>query len=150
MKSFYIIVIILFLNSCSFDNKTGIWNNENEVSIKEKKIFSDFKNISSTREKFNKKIDLDINYKFKNNRLVSTLEWRDIYYSEENNLENFKYDNQNKKIFKGKKISRYKTSEHILFFENNIITSDTKGNVMVFSVSENKTIFKYNFYKKKK
>ncbi len=149
MKSFYIIVIILFLNSCSFDNKTGIWNNENEVSIKEKKIFSDFKNISSTREKFNKKIDLDINYKFKNNRLVSTLEWRDIYYSEENNLENFKYDNQNKKIFKGKKISRYKTSEHILFFENNIITSDTKGNVMVFSVSENKTIFKYNFYKKK-
>ena len=148
MKSFYIVVLTLFLISCSFDNKTGIWNNENQISLKEKKLFSDFKNISSTREKFNKKIDLDINYKFKNNRLVSTSEWTDIYYSEDNSLKNFNYDNQNKRVFKSKKISRHRTSENILFFDNKIITSDIKGNVIVFSVSENKMIFKYNFYKK--
>ena len=46
MKSFYIVVLLLFFNSCSFDNKTGIWDNENEISLKEKKLFSDFKDIS--------------------------------------------------------------------------------------------------------
>lgn len=149
MKSFYIVVLLLFFNSCSFDNKTGIWDNENEISLKEKKLFSDFKDISSTQEKFNKRIDLDTNYNFKNNRLISSLEWRDIYYSEDNNFKNFNYDNQNKRTFKSKKISRHKISENILFFDNNIITSDRNGNVIVFSLSENKTIFKYNFYKKK-
>ena len=148
MKSFYIVVLLLFFNSCSFDNKTGIWDNENEISLKEKKLFSDFKDISSTQEKFNKRIDLDTNYNFKNNRLISSLEWRDIYYSEDNNFKNFNYDNQNKRTFKSKKISRHKISENILFFDNNIITSDRNGNVIVFSLSENKTIFKYNFYKK--
>ena len=149
MKSFYIIVLIFFLYSCSFDNKTGIWNDENKITLKEKKLFSDFKDISSSKEKFNKIIDLDTNYKFKKNKLISTLEWRDIYYSEDNNLRNFDYNNQNRKIFKSKKISRHKISEHILFIDNNVITSDIKGNVIVFSVKENKTVFKYNFYKKK-
>ena len=46
-------------------------------------------------------------------------------------------------------MSAYKTSEHILFSDNNIITSDIKGNIIVFSVKENKKIFRYNFYKKK-
>ena len=45
-------------------------------------------------------------------------------------------------------MSAYKTSEHILFSDNNIITSDIKGNIIVFSVKENKKIFRYNFYKK--
>ena len=33
MKLIYSVVILLFLNNCSFDNKTGIWN---EQKIKKK------------------------------------------------------------------------------------------------------------------
>ena len=36
MKLYFILIIFFFLNNCSFDNKTGIWNNEKNVT-KEKK-----------------------------------------------------------------------------------------------------------------
>ena len=149
MKLFYVVLIILFYSHCSFDSKTGIWNNEKQATLKEKKIFKDFKSISSSREQFNKEINFDKNYNLKENSLISNTDWKDVYYAENNNFKNFNYINQNKKIFKSKKVSAYKTSEHILFSDNNIITSDIKGNIIVFSVKENKKIFRYNFYKKK-
>ena len=148
MKLFYVVLIILFYSHCSFDSKTGIWNNEKQATLKEKKIFKDFKSISSSREQFNKEINFYKNYNFKENSLISNTDWKDVYYAENNNFKNFNYINQNKKIFKSKKVSAYKTSEHILFSDNNIITSDIKGNIIVFSVKENKKIFRYNFYKK--
>ena len=37
-----------FFKSCSFDNKTGIWKNENTIK-KEKDIFKDFKKLSSKK-----------------------------------------------------------------------------------------------------
>ena len=29
---FYLILLLYFFQACSFDNKTGIWNNVNEIS----------------------------------------------------------------------------------------------------------------------
>ena len=51
MKFYNYFVFFLFIFGCSFDNKTGIWKNEN--SIKEiKKIddtFKGFKNLNSKK-----------------------------------------------------------------------------------------------------
>ena len=40
----YLIISLFFLVSCSFDNKSGIWKNEKEISKTDKKIFEEFKN----------------------------------------------------------------------------------------------------------
>ena len=45
MKLFYVL-IILFLNNCSFDNKTGIWKNISETENEQNINFKDFKNIN--------------------------------------------------------------------------------------------------------
>lgn len=149
MKLFYIIIIFFFLNNCSFDKKSGIWKNESQNLNKESKLFSEFENISSTKDEFYKIIELDKNYKFSKNKLITNTSWKDIYYFEDNNLKNFNYDNQNQLIFKSKKLTKYKTNNYILYEKDNIITSDVKGNVIVFSVKENKEIIKFNFYKKR-
>ena len=36
-KIFYFIIIIIFINSCSFDNKTGIWQGSDQITKKVKK-----------------------------------------------------------------------------------------------------------------
>ena len=46
MKLFYIFISIL-LQNCSFDNKSGIWKNENEAEVKKKNPLSNFsKNLN--------------------------------------------------------------------------------------------------------
>jgi outer membrane protein assembly factor BamB len=36
-----------------------------------------------------------------------------------------------------------------LFEKNNLLINDEKGNIIIFSINENKIISKFNFYKKK-
>ena len=36
-KIFYFIIIIIFINSCSFDNKTGIWQGSDQITKKKLK-----------------------------------------------------------------------------------------------------------------
>ena len=38
MKLFFVLIILLILNNCSFDNKTGIWKNEDNNFKKKKKF----------------------------------------------------------------------------------------------------------------
>ena len=149
MKLFRFFIILLLLNSCSFDNKSGIWKNENNISDEENQIFKEFKSISYAKKKFNKIINLDKNFKFNKSKTILNLSWQDIFYSNDNNFVNFNYDNQNKLIFKSKRLTKNITSKHILFDENNLISSDKKGNIIIFSINENKELVKFNFYKKK-
>ena len=148
MKLINYLIILIFLNNCSFDNKSGIWKNESQISIKKIDPTENFQKIQSSREKFNKIINFDKKYVFKKNSLILNKEWQDIFFSDENNLKNFNYKNKNKSIFKSKKLSKFKTSKYLLFKNDKIITSDEKGNIIVFSIAENQIIFTFNFYKK--
>ena len=38
MKLFFVVIIYIFLNHCSFDDKTGIWKSNNNISKKEKNL----------------------------------------------------------------------------------------------------------------
>ena len=71
------------------------------------------------------------------------------FFSDENNLENFRYNNLNQIIFKSKKLSNGKIDDYLLFQNGNLIASDKKGDIIVFSIKEKKIINKFNFYKKK-
>lgn len=146
---FYALIIFFFISSCSFDNKTGIWQNEKYVEFKDNPLFKEFKSISSSKEKYNKIVLLDKDFKFNKTALIKNNNWVDIYYDRNNNLKNFHYKNSNQLIYKSKKISKYKTSNYILFEKNNVITSDEKGNIIIFSIKNDELKAKFNFYKKR-
>ena len=59
MKFYYILVILFFFTNCSFDNKTGIWKDNNFISTEDKGPLKDFKKISTSEEIFNTTINLE-------------------------------------------------------------------------------------------
>ena len=148
MKIFYFITVLILINNCSFDNKTGIWKNENPIS-KKNEIFDDFKKISYTYDKFEKTITTPNNFSLELPISVENINWKDKYYKENNNFENFAYNEKNNIIFKSKKITRNKTDSYLILNNSNLIVTDEKGNIFKLSIDEKKTISKFNFYKKK-
>ena len=59
MNFFYFFVILIFFASCSFDDKSGIWNNSGIITNDDKNQFKDFKKISSSNNFFDKVIPFD-------------------------------------------------------------------------------------------
>ena len=149
MKFFFILIIFILSQGCSFDNKTGIWKNDNSISKVDNNIFEEFETLSLSTTSFDKIIPINKSFKFKITPSTNNSEWKDIFFNRNNNYKNFKYNDLNELIFKSKKITKYNTSNFILFEDNNLITSDQKGNIIVFSINENKIITKFNFYKKR-
>ena len=149
MKCFKVLIICLTLSSCSFDNKTGIWKNEKNDIDDESNIFKEFKTVTTFENKFNKIIPFDNKNKFQLLKPINNLEWNDEFFGLNNNLKNFQYDDLNKIILKSKKLSNNKVFERILFANNHLIINDEKGNIIIYSISRKKTIYKFNFYKKK-
>jgi len=152
MKLFYIFIILILFQNCSFDNKSGIWKDENNIlndDSNDNDLFKEFETLSTSGKSFDKIIPIDNSFKFKKTTLVNNFEWKDVFYAEDNNFINFKYTNLNELIFRSKKTTKYKVNDFILFDKNNLITADLKGNIIVFSVNNNKIVTKFNFYKKK-
>ena len=150
MKLFYFFFIFFIFNQCSFDNKTGIWKNDNTVTKNNKNdnVFKEFVKISTSEEIFNEIIDLNENFNFRLPSPIKNFQWKDIYYDQTNNYKNFKYNNLNQTVFKSKKLTKYSINNFILFEKNNLILSDHKGNIVIFGIDKNEIISKFNFYKK--
>ena len=152
MKLFYVLIILFFFGSCSFDKKTGIWKNNSLLSDKNQ-IESDellkLNKILTNKEAFNRTVNLDKNFEFRLSSPINNTNWSDFFYDQSNNLNNFKFNGQNKIIYKSKRLSRNESNEFILFSNNKVIFSDEKGNIIFYSISDNRIIHKFNFYKKK-
>ena len=149
MKLLNALLILFFLNSCSFDDKSGIWKNEND-NIKEKKdIFKDFKKVTSFEESFNKIIPFIKKTIIQISKPVISEKWNDIHYDFNNNLKNFQYNDVYQVILKSKKLSKNKVNDYLLFSNNHLIINDEKGNIIIYSINKRKIITKFNFYKKK-
>ncbi len=149
MKFFYFFVILIFFVGCSFDEKSGIWNNNEIKSNEDKNQFKDFKKISSSNDFFDKIIPFDQKTTLKVPKIVNPSEWRENFYSKNNNFDNFEYEFLNKIQFKSKKISKYQINDYLLFINNKLILNDEGGNIIIYSIKEKKLITKFNFYKKK-
>ena len=148
MKLFYALIILIIFNNCSFDNKTGIWKNESIISGESKDVFSKFEALSNSNSSFDKIIEKPEDFLFKISTSLNNYEWNDIFYDKSNNFKNFKYKDLNKLSYKSKKITKYKIDKYLLYEDENIITTDTKGNIIVFSLKNKKLLSKFNFYKK--
>ncbi len=149
MQIFLILIILLASYSCSFDNKTGIWQNSDQIIKKKKNELSNFKKINTEEKLFNKIILPKNNSKINLGPIKNNLKWEDEFYQASNNLENFSYIDSNNLIFKSKKLSKHKINSKILFDGNNAVFADEKGNIYVYSTDLQNIIYKYNFYKKK-
>ena len=133
MRLFYTFIILILFQNCSFDNKTGIWNNENIITTnKDTDLFKEFKKLSSAQVFFDKIIPINPGFKFEIPKQINITEWTDVYYNMSNNFENFIYNNSNQILFKSKRISKYKINDLLLFEKNNLITSDQKGNIIIY------------------
>ncbi len=147
MKLFYALLILIIFNNCSFDNKTGIWKNENITSDVSNDIFSEFEELSTSNLSFDKIIVKPEDFLFKISTSLNNYEWNDIFYDKSNNFKNFKYKGLNKLSYKSKKITKYKIDKYLLYEDENIITTDIKGNIIIFSLKDKKLLTKFNFYK---
>ena len=150
MKLFLNLILTSLVLGCSFDNKSGIWNNDNNPRQNFKKnIFADFKTLSSKNRSFDKTIykkDGDIiNFSSQ----IENNNWKDIFYDQTNNTLNFRYTNSNKLIHKSKRLTRNSTGNYLLLDNDNLILNTEKGDIIIYSLINNKIINKLNFYKKK-
>ena len=150
MKIIYYILVIIFIQSCSFDNKSGIWKDSSDESNKVNKNINDFKKVILENEiLFDKTVKFNEEFKFFLTPPYSTNIWNDSFYGESNINDNFSYSDKNQLIFQSSKLSRKKLNGNILFDRNLLLTSDSKGNIIVYSLEDKKILYKYNFYKKK-
>ena len=149
MKLTFVFLISLLILSCSFDNKTGIWNNNSIISKNDSKFFEDFKQIGVREASFNEIIELKKKFIFEIPKKKINEKWEDIFYNQFNNPINFSFNERKNLIFKSNKISKYKIKKFFLYDKGNLIFTDERGNLIIFSIKKNKIIAKLNFYKKK-
>ena len=143
----FLLLIFLFILNCSFDNKSGIWKNSNQTTEgKKDDNLSQFKTLSSLKDTFDK---FNINKILNLDHKCRKVNWKEIYYRKSNNLPNFAYEEKNELILKSGKITNKKANNKILSENNNIIINDKRGNIIIYSKSQNKILQKFNFYKKR-
>ena len=78
MKFLYGLLILILFQSCSFDNKSGIWKNADKRQKKESQKYKDYRNLSQTNDAFRETIQFNNNFKIKLKTPQSNLEWKDI------------------------------------------------------------------------
>ena len=150
MKKLALIILFFLLSNCSFDTKTGIWENSQIVSGKnEDERFKDFTTLENEDESFNSIVRPMKNLQLIIEKPKNVISWIDEFYNKSNNYDNFTYKNLNELIFKSNKISKHTINQKILFDNQNIFLSDNRGNIIVYSISLKKIIYKFNFYQKK-
>ena len=115
---------------------------------KKNKLFKDFEALSTKDSIFNKEILLKKNSQLKLENPILNLDWKDIYYDETNNLKNFSFKGVNQLLYKSNKITKSSANEFMLYENENIILTDQKGTITVYSTNNKKIVNKFNFYKK--
>ena len=143
IKNIHLFLILLLLNGCSFDTRSGIWTQEKklvETNKNEKKIKQLFKENIFDENEFNKDLEIQVSF---------------------NNL-NKKNTNQNnlgisKLSLKLDKLSKYRFSKieyfdqfepELIFYNKDIIFFDKKGSIIRFSENA-EIVWKVNYYNKK-
>ena len=136
MSKIILIFWILFLNNCSFDNKSGIWTKEESLEASNQKV----KNLFKSEKVF----DNELNSNYLINTPLKLAKGK-------NNNDGLLNHNLNLE-----KISRYKFSRidnfnyfdpSLVFYNDDLIFFDKKGSILRFD-NNFKIIWKKNFYTK--
>ena len=143
-KLFYLLVIFLFLSSCSLDTKSGLWTKSEKLNSENKNLEV---KIFEENEIYERELNIDLKIKlrndFKKNSFINNL-------SNNNGVVNFDGSIDKIKKFKFSKIDQFDNyqPELLITKNNNLIFFDDKGTVLNFS-SDNELIWKNNYYSKR-
>ena len=157
MKNYILILFALITISCSFDNKTGIWNDASSIPTNEENIKiiesnntnSRYESIFTKSQLFNEEVDSTINSTQELDYPIVLNNWPEQYGTKTNNISNFLYNGKNILLSKSSKLSKRPLNKNIVFYENNLVSSDHKGQIFVYSLNLKKKVFEYDFYKNK-
>ncbi len=146
MKNFLCLTIFtIFITSCSFDDKSGIWTETEKLTKKKNKDLELI--FKSSKDDF-KEQELSTNKKLDYGNVKTYKNWEQRYQNNFNNIGNLDFSNVGN-YEKFSKISKANTNKNILLSKNNLIFSDQKGNIGVISLENKELIYEFNFYKKK-
>jgi outer membrane protein assembly factor BamB len=162
MKRLILIFVILLNSSCSFDNKTGIWNdasnfpidNQSSESINNSNVESKFEDLILEDVLFNEEKDPEIKFNLDSVPSIKISNWFEQYATSTNNISNFSYYGKKTLVSKSSKLSKFSKTfnylnKSIIFFESNLISYDHNGKIFIYSQDIKKKTFVYDFYKKK-
>ena len=147
-KIIKLVILIIFLNNCSFDNKTGIWTGSDVVTKNKNNENQNLELIFTKKNSIIKAKELSSKQTLNLENPKSFSSWDERYQNKFNNVGNISFSNVGN-YKKYSKISRSTVNNNILISDNNLFFSDFKGNIGVFSLTQNQLIFEFNFYKKK-
>ena len=121
-----IILLLIFIASCSLDNKTGLWTKKQK--IKEEKIIIKelFEKEKALEKEFNPNLKINLSAKLIDNSFINNFD---------NNNGRVNYNGTLKSIskFKFSKIDNFNQLEpEIIFDKNNVIFFDDKGSILKF------------------
>lgn len=151
----FIIFFLILLNSCSLDNKTGIWSDEKKEKERIAELVSKQNQILQTNKIFSSENIYSIEKNLDRVISLSTPKknssWQMSGLNHQNFLGNIYLSGIDSVYFK-KKIGKSKVSSSVrtsslLFHNNTILVSDSKGTVFAVSLA-GKIIWKKNIYKK--
>jgi len=140
---FKIILIFIFITSCSFNKNSKFWTKEKikSVEIKEKVIKEMFKKEEALSLEFNPNLKISFYSKPINKSFINN-------YDNNNGRINYDGNLKNKSKFKFSKIDNfYQYDPEISFNKDNIIFFDNKGSILKFDNSSS-LIWKKNYYTK--
>ena len=122
-----IFLLLIFITSCSLDNKTGLWTKKQKIKEEEKIIIKEpFKEDEALEKEFNPSLKINLSAKLIDNSFVNNFD---------NNNGRVNYNGTLKSIskFKFKKIDNFSQLEPEIIFDNkNVIFFDDKGSILKF------------------
>jgi outer membrane protein assembly factor BamB len=160
MKRLLLVFFTIAVTSCSFDKKTGIWNDASDIAVDNQspKIINSnsstqYENVFTKNSPFNEEKE---NLNFSNIKIdppIKLINWPEQYAIPTNNISNFSYFGNKILQSRSSKLSKFSTKKNysnrsIVFHKNNLISYDQKGTIFIYSLSLKKKIFEYNFYKR--
>jgi outer membrane protein assembly factor BamB len=161
MKKLLLFYFFFVFGSCSFDNKTGIWNDASTLPVEDKnsKIISEaipdtrYENIYTKSQPYNDEKESDSFFNIQVDEPLKILNWIEQYAVPSNNIANFSYNANKVLLSKSSKLSKTLSNQSnihnkIIFYNNNLVSYDHKGRIFIYSLDLNKKIFEYDFYKK--
>jgi outer membrane protein assembly factor BamB len=143
VNKFIILIILIFLQSCSLDTKSGIWTTKEKIVTEENE--KNIKNLFKKKGVLNK--ELNPNLKIE---LEGRLTKDSFIDNQNNNTGRLDYDGDLKSIskFKFSKIKNFDLLEpEILSINKNLIFHDNTGTLIKFDTTS-KVIWKKNYYSK--
>ena len=138
---FTVYILLILISHCSFDNKSGIWNSQNSKNDKKNEVTNTkLEDVFVKNKSYKSEKNVDSNYLFNIEEPIQNTS---------NNLSHVYYHDKMQLLLVSKKLSKNIKKPNMFIEDDNIIYSDNKGNIFVYSSKLNIKVFSFNFYKKK-